>query len=592
MISFTFPWALVGLVAAALPLLLHLVQKREAPEIIFPAVRYLEDATRDQHRRLKFRHWLLLILRTLLIIALVFAAAGATIRRSAIGPHAPSSLVLIVDNSAASSAVVDGEPQLTSLVRAAGHVLDRATLSDRLWLVAADGVARPGTATELRAHLATLRPEPVRLDLGRAIGAGRELINGSGRRGEVVVVTPLQRSALSSANGAGNVLVLRPTAAPPANRGIATLSAGLQPWSPAGGRVTVSIVSNDTAPVPVTLSVGGRALREVLATPGLPSVQRIGPQAAGWSTISVSLPPDEFRSDDSRSVPVRIAPPALVEWDAADRYVGAAAQVLAADGRIRAGNGIHLGVLGAGVSVVMPPADPARVGALNRALAARGVSWRFGTMTSASEQTDSSEIVPTRESVKRRYLLDHAAKGGEVLATVSGVPWLVRSGDVLLLGSRLDPDWTGLPLSASFVPFLDAMLTGATRGDVVSPVVIAGEPYQLPERATAVARDDAVTRVEGGAFWTPRTTGVFHLLAGADTLGAISVRVDPRASDLARAPDRDVRALWPGAAVAGLSDGPAFAFAAGGRGDLRGVLLVLALVCVIGETLIVGRTRG
>ena len=54
-----------------------------------------------------------------------------------------------------------------------------------------------------------------------------------------------------------------------------------------------------------------------------------------------------------------------------------------------------------------------------------------------------------------------------------------------------------------------------------------------------------------------------------------------------------MRALWPGATVAGLADGPALAFAAGGRGDLRGALLLLALVCALAETLLVGRVgRG
>jgi hypothetical protein len=589
MISFTLPWALLGLVAAALPLLLHLVQRHEAPEIIFPAVRYLEDATRDRQKRLKFRHWLLLIIRTLLIVALVLAAAGATAHRTVIGPHAPSSLVLVVDNSAASSAVIDGEPLLASLVRAAGHVLDRATLSDRLWLVSADGAPRAGTASELHAYLATLRAEPFRLDLGHAIATGRGLIRGSNRPGEVVVVSALQRSALSAASGTGDVLVLRPTAPPPVNRGITTLGTGLQPWGPSGGRVTIEIVSSDTTPVPVTLSIGNRTVRDVLVTPGVPSVQRIGPQPAGWLAITASLPPDEFRFDDARSVPVHVAPAEVVEWDVADRYVAAAAQVLAADGRIREGSGIHLGTLGPGTSVVLPPDDPARVGAINRALAARGVSWRFGNVVSAAERTDSSEIIPAFETVTRRYLLDHVGTGGEVLATVGGTPWLVRSGDVLLLGSRLDPDWTTLPLSASFVPFLDAVLTGATRGDVVSPVVVAGEPLRLPEGVTAVAHDGVVTRVEGGTFWTPRAVGVFHLLVRTDTLGAISVRVDSRASDLARASDRDARALWQGATIAGLSDGPARAFAAGGRADLRGALLMLALLCVLAETLIVGR---
>ena len=592
MISFTLPWALIGLVAAALPLLLHLVQRHEAPEVSFPAVRYLEDASRDQHKRLKFQHLLLLILRTLLIIAIVLAAAGATVRRGAIGPHAPSALVLVLDNSAASGAVVDGEPLLAGLVRAAGQVLGRATLGDRLWLIAADGVARFGSATELRAQLATLTPEPVRLDLGRAIGSGRALIRGSNHPGEVVVVTSLQRTALGAATGQGELLVLRPAGDPPVNRSIVTLSAGLQPWSPSGGRVTITIAANDTTPVPVTLAVGGRPLRDVLVTPGVPSVQRIGPQSAGWTTLTATLPPDELRLDDSRSVPIRVAPPPAVAWDAADRYVDAAAQVLAADGRIRSGGDIHLGPLGAGPSIVMPPEDPARIGALNRALAARGVTWRFGSLAPSTEPTDTGPMLLTRETVQRRYLLEHAGTDGAVLATVNGTPWLVRSGAVLLLGSRLDPAWTTLPLSASFVPFVDALLTGAARGEVVVPVATAGEPFRLPEHATAVVHDGVTTAVEGGVLWTPRAAGVFHLLAGTDTLGAIAVRIDPRASDLARATAAEARALWQGATIAGLKDGPALAFATGGRGDLRGLLLIVALGCALAEAAIVGLARG
>ena len=74
--TFLHPWLLAGLLAAGVPLLLHLVQRREPPTVVFPAVRYLLDATREHQRRLRIRHWLLLLLRTLLIVALVLAAAG------------------------------------------------------------------------------------------------------------------------------------------------------------------------------------------------------------------------------------------------------------------------------------------------------------------------------------------------------------------------------------------------------------------------------------------------------------------------------------------------------------------------------------
>jgi len=590
-ISFAAPWALVGLLAAGIPLLLHLVRRHEAPEVVFPAVRYLEDATRQQQRRLKLRHWLLLLLRTLLVVALVLAAAGMTLRRRHFGPHPPGALVVVLDNSVASAAVVDGEPLLRSLADAARQVLGRATAADQLWLIAADGVVRAGTADLLRRRIGELGTEPVRLDLGHAITAGRELIRTSRRVGQVVVITALQRSALGAAAGSGDLLVLRPRTRPALNRAVTGLTASAQPWSPGGGRVTVTVSSSDTAPVPVTLAVGGRTLHDVLVVPGVANVARIGPQPSGWTAVTATLPPDELRLDDSATLAVRVAPPAEVAWDSTDRYIEAAAQVLAADGRIRAGNAIHLGSLGAGTSIVVPPEDPAMVGALDRTLAATGSGWSFGSAVESQERTDSGAMIRDREPVIRRYSLQRTGSGGDVLATVDGAPWVVRSGHVILIGSRLEPAWTGLPLSASFVPFLDALLTSVARGELTSSSAVVGQAVNLPERATAVAHDGITTLVPGGSSWTPHETGIDYVLAGGDTLGAITVAIDPRASDLARATDNEVRALWPEATVRDLASGSALAFAFVGASDVRGLLLVLAVLCAVAEAVIAGRGR-
>jgi hypothetical protein len=120
---FLHPWLLAGLLAAGVPLLLHLVQRREPADHRLPGVRYLLDATREHQRRLRIRHWLLLLLRTLLIVALVLAAAGPTVRRSGVTGHAPSALVLVVDNSLSSAAIVGGTPAH----RAAGPCRRRRT---------------------------------------------------------------------------------------------------------------------------------------------------------------------------------------------------------------------------------------------------------------------------------------------------------------------------------------------------------------------------------------------------------------------------------------------------------------------------------
>src|ERR1051325_8167380 len=144
-IGFTAPWVLAGLAAAAIPLLLHLFARRVPPTVVFPATRYLAETARAHHRRLTLQHWLLLLVRTLLIAALVLAAAGPTLPSAGLATHAPAALTLIVDNSLSSAAIAGGTPVLDGLRRAARSILSAAHPDDRLWLLSADPIPRPGS---------------------------------------------------------------------------------------------------------------------------------------------------------------------------------------------------------------------------------------------------------------------------------------------------------------------------------------------------------------------------------------------------------------------------------------------------------------
>jgi hypothetical protein len=567
------------------------VQKRDPPVREFPAIRYLEDATRDHRRRLRLRHLVLLAVRTGLVVALVLAAAGPVADRAVpLGTHAPTATVVILDNSASSAAVIDGEATLDGLRAAARAVLEQATAADRLWLMPADGVARPGTAGDLLGRLDRVNPVPHRFDLGAAVRRGRALVAGSGRVGEVIVLTDAQRTAVGPDAGEVAVVVLRPSTPAPGNRAIDRLDPGPQPWGPEGGRLELVLASSDSAPVPLTLEVDGQPSRDVLMATGIPVSERLRLGGTGWWLIRASLPADEMRLDDHRQAVIRVAPPAAVSWDPDDRFLSAAFGVLEAEGRVRRGSGVRLGSLGPGASVVVPPADPALLGALNRSLGARGVPWRFGEVQLAPTRTDSGALLPDRIEVLRRVAIEAAGGGGEILATAGGEPWMVRAGDVVLLGSRLEPGWTALPTRAAFVPLLDALVTRVVHGQPPFPEAVVGDPVTLGPRVGAIqAAGAGPVAVEEGAPWTPPVPGVFWLLAGRDTLGAITVVVDPRESALTRADDDQLRAAWPGVRVADLDRATSLAFAAGGRGDLRPALLALALLLVIAESLIAGR---
>ncbi|HEX4600906.1 MAG TPA: BatA domain-containing protein [Gemmatimonadales bacterium] len=563
--TFLHPLVLVGLVAAAIPALLHLLERREPPEAEFPPLRYLTEAERQSARRLRLRHLLLLILRTALIALIVLAAARPLVPSQAgnATTHEPTALALILDNSPSSGAVVDGRPVLDRLKTVARGSLTRATAEDRVWLLLADGVARAGTRERLLAIVDSTTVSPVRLDLTAAVRQAARLVDAEPRAArEVHVVSDLQRSALGPGQAdlprGVRVLALAASGPTPLNRGIGAARVS-------EGAVAISVVGTPgAAPAPVTVRVRGRETGRALAAPGATVAIALPPLAPGWWLGEATLDPDELRADDRRLFVWRVAPPARVTADvSAGPFVAAALAVLEEARKVTRGPDLSIGdrpAAGARATIVLPPADPALVGQANRALAVRGGRWRFGAPGTPGPLVTAGAGIGGLQ-VTRRYQLDaqlrvgeRAATGGaarwpgdsSVLATVNGEAWLVRDAGVLLLGSRLDTAWTALPRAPAFVPFMDALVNRLARGEA------------------------SVVEAEGAPHFTFQTRG-------ADTIGATVYGIDPRESDLTPAtPDLVRRVL--GAAV--LDDGgfAAQRFAGTRRSDASGALLALALL--------------
>jgi len=595
-IGFTAPWALLGVAAAAIPILLHLFARREPPTVVFPATRYLAETARAHHRRLTLQHWLLLLVRTLLIAALALAAAGPTLPGGSAATHAPSAITVVLDNSLSSATTVAGTPVVERLKEAARAILRAAHADDALWLITADGLPRRGSAAELRGIVDRLAPSPARLDLGAAIGIGREAMAAERVPSSVVILSDLQASALAEASGRGAVVVLRPDEPVVGNLGLASLDPGRQPWGPEGGRVVIRSTGSPGKSAALSLRVGDRPPRRQLATGEAATTLPSGGLGAGWWPVRAELEPDELRLDDVRETAVRVAAAARAAWKSEDRFLATAAEVLLGSGRLVRGGDLSIGNLSQGASIVQPPADPAALGALNRALAARGAAWRFGELMAGSTVTDSG-VVLGRHVVSRRYQLtrgeNRAKNGGTgnatgVLMTAGAAPWVVRSGNIILIGSRLEPEWTALPLSAEFVPFVDFLANRAIRGELVLLDTPPGDPVTLPDAATAVIRLGVPRPVEGGSPFRSREAGLHFILAGSDTIGVVGVNPDPRESLLARATDSDVRRLWPGSRTGTLDRAPSVAFAAGGLADLRGPFLIIAAMLALADAALAG----
>ena len=432
---------------------------------------------------------------------------------------------------------------------------------------------------------------PFRLDLGRALDLAVEVLATDSRPGEVTLLSDLQASAGLRGERYGSArrgTSRRQTAEEHRHRWTGGWSTTMvDRWRPVDG----VLVGDSGASVPVAARLGNRPARQVLAPAGGSAVFPIMTAPPGWWTVTADLDPDELRIDDRRLGAVRIAPVARVNWDSASRYIGAACAVLETNRRIARGNEVAIGRLANGSSIVTPPEDPAALGALNRALAARGVGWSFGELVTTPATTDSGTIAG-RFRVLRHYQLRPSGSGRTgVLVTVGGSPWLARSGNVVLLGSRLDPDWTDLPVSAGFMPFMDALLNRLARGEVALTAGIPGDPVQLPDFVTGVRQGERGWRVEGGGFFRPHDPGVYYLVAGDDTVGAVSANIDSRESLLTRATDTRVKTLWRGARPVVLEKAGAASFSSAARGDLRGPLLWLALLLGLLEMVLASALR-
>lgn len=99
--TFLNPLVLLGLAAAAIPLLLHLLNLRKLKTIEFSTLRFIKELQKTQIRKLKLQQILLLILRTLIIIFAVLAFARPVIKSDlpVFGSHVKTSVVILLDNS-------------------------------------------------------------------------------------------------------------------------------------------------------------------------------------------------------------------------------------------------------------------------------------------------------------------------------------------------------------------------------------------------------------------------------------------------------------------------------------------------------------
>jgi len=111
---FLNPAVLLGLFAASIPVLIHMLNLRKLKRIDFSTLAFLKELQKNKIRKIKLKQWLLLALRILIILFLVMAFARPTIKGIAIGgtsSAAKTTAVFVLDDTYSMS-VVDAKGSL------------------------------------------------------------------------------------------------------------------------------------------------------------------------------------------------------------------------------------------------------------------------------------------------------------------------------------------------------------------------------------------------------------------------------------------------------------------------------------------------
>lgn len=199
--SFLSPALLIGLLAALIPPLIHLILRRRAVVVRFPALEFIRRSNRKTSRRFRVKQLLLMAVRSLLLALLAFALARPLMTRD-LDPT-----VVAGDSGGATVVVLDaGYPMRWRLDGEA--LLDRARFQAEALLGGGDGQAGLVVAgdrvdvplDEMTGDLAAVRREVGRVepgnrpgDLAEAVARAYELLGDQPptlERRVVVLTTP------------------------------------------------------------------------------------------------------------------------------------------------------------------------------------------------------------------------------------------------------------------------------------------------------------------------------------------------------------------------------------------------------------------
>ncbi|MDR0927706.1 MAG: BatA domain-containing protein [Ignavibacteria bacterium] len=135
--NFINPIVLFGLLAATMPIILHLLNLRKLKTVEFSSLQFLKEMQKNKIRRIKLKQIILLILRTLLIVSIVLAFARPAIDGTITGfeSFAKSSSVILIDNSFSMDYSDENGNRFNQMKRTVNEILETMKEGDEVVII-------------------------------------------------------------------------------------------------------------------------------------------------------------------------------------------------------------------------------------------------------------------------------------------------------------------------------------------------------------------------------------------------------------------------------------------------------------------------
>ncbi|MDX1440225.1 MAG: BatA domain-containing protein, partial [Rubricoccaceae bacterium] len=320
--TFLNPLVLFGLVAAAIPLIIHLFNFRKPKRVDFSSLTFLHELEKTTMRRVQIKQWLLLLLRTLAIACLVLAFAQpiqTSTWEGLVGDRAPSSIALVVDNSM-SMTMRDGQGAYIDQAKALAEALAQSIReNDELYFIPVQqGLEEPVTS-DMSGELVQDAIENLANSYGSAtlldgIAQAASLLENAGHpRREMFVISDLQSATLADSSESTFVAEdIQVTLLPVGGRShtnIALTDLSIQSQIIEAGRpvqVSAEVTSfgGDAESYGVSVFLEGERVAQTAVdlTDGAPEAVDLTftPPRSGWLRGEVRVEPDEADWDDAR----------------------------------------------------------------------------------------------------------------------------------------------------------------------------------------------------------------------------------------------------------------------------------------------------